>query len=442
MNCFRWLTLCLTIGLASNAAAQDEWAGKRVILKRPGIRIGYSDEKGQQVYVAELTNLSYPVLGENQGFLRVKHRGVSGWFPKIDALLPEEAIPYFTERARLAAANDSFPLAYLGWAHREKQQTDLAITAYDAAIKRDPRPEWYNNRGLLHLDAKKLDLAVADFSEAIKRAPKFTFAFENRASAYEAQNKAKLALDDWNEVLRLEPKDASARIRRAKIYSEQKDFAKALADLNDALKDEPKNATVLIERGQLLADQNKIDDAIADLTAALALQAATPEVYLVRSQLYTEKKDYARALADAERAIKESPTYAEARVARGWNLFLKGEFAKANDDFAKALELNPKYAGVYNSQAWLWATCPDMSFRDGKKAVAFAKKALELTEGKEPAILDTQAAALAEAGDFAQATMVQEQVVRAVAGTPLAAEASVRLELYRKKQPYRQMIEK
>ena len=79
---------------------------------------------------------------------------------------------------------------------------------------------------------------------------------------------------------------------------------------------------------------------------------------------------------------------------------------------------------------------------DSAPLLARAAKALKLTQGKEPTILDTQAAALAENGDFDQAVRVQEQVVRAVADTPLAAEAQTRLELYQKKQPHRQAIAK
>ena len=90
MNALRWLALVALFGACLPASAQDDWTGKRVILKRPGIRIGYTDEDGNQIFVAELTNLSYAVLKENQGFLRVQQRGEVGWFAKNDALLPEK----------------------------------------------------------------------------------------------------------------------------------------------------------------------------------------------------------------------------------------------------------------------------------------------------------------------------------------------------------------
>jgi tetratricopeptide (TPR) repeat protein len=51
---------------------------------------------------------------------------------------------------------------------------------------------------------------------------------------------------------------------------------------------------------------------------------------------------------------------------------------KAIADYSKAIELDPKNAGARNALAWLLATCPEAKFWDASKAVAHAKKAVEL----------------------------------------------------------------
>jgi hypothetical protein len=61
--------------------------------------------------------------------------------------------------------------------------------------------------------------------------------------------------------------------------------------------------------------------------------------------------------------------------------------------------------------AWLLATYPDSRSRDGTEAVRLAEHASELTGRKIPALLDTLAAAYAEAGNFPQAINVGEEAL-------------------------------
>jgi tetratricopeptide (TPR) repeat protein len=55
------------------------------------------------------------------------------------------------------------------------------------------------------------------------------------------------------------------------------------------------------------------------------------------------------------------------------------------------------------------ATCPDDRYRDGKRAVELASKALKLKE--TPQTLDNLAAAYAEAGRFQEAIKTQERAI-------------------------------
>jgi eukaryotic-like serine/threonine-protein kinase len=66
--------------------------------------------------------------------------------------------------------------------------------------------------------------------------------------------------------------------------------------------------------------------------------------------------------------------------------------------FDKILELNPKGAGAHNNLAWVWATCAETQLRDPARAVALAKKAVEL-EPKQGWYWNTLGAARYRAGD-------------------------------------------
>ena len=61
--------------------------------------------------------------------------------------------------------------------------------------------------------------------------------------------------------------------------------------------------------------------------------------------------------------------------------------------------------------AWLLATYPDSKSRDGTEAVRLSERACDLTERGIPALLDTLAAAYAEAGDFPRAISTAEEAL-------------------------------
>ena len=82
------------------------------------------------------------------------------------------------------------------------------------------------------------------------------------------------------------------------------------------------------------------------------------------------------------------------------------------------------------------ATCPDATLRDGRQAVAAATRACELTAWKDPGLLDTLAAACAEAGDFDAAVRWQTKAGAMVHDAGSRSGFEARLALYRAKKPY------
>jgi hypothetical protein len=105
-----------------------------------------------------------------------------------------------------------------------------------------------------------------------------------------------------------------------------------------------------------------------------------------------------------------------------------------------AVGFEPKNSWAQNSLAWFLATCPDARYRNGADAVKAAKIACELTAMKDAESIDTLAAALAEAADFEAAITTEEKAIGLLAKTETTTRADyqARLELYRKKTPYRE----
>lgn len=80
--------------------------------------------------------------------------------------------------------------------------------------------------------------------------------------------------------------------------------------------------------------------------------------------------------------------------------------------YGELVALAPEDAVAANNLAWVLATSPDASLRDGGRAVELSRRACELSEWRTPGHMNTHAAAWAETGDFGAAL---EWVERALA---------------------------
>lgn len=150
-----------------------------------------------------------------------------------------------------------------------------------------------------------------------------------------------------------------------------------------------------------------------------------------------KKGDFVLAVDRLTDAIRLNPQDWAANFYRGLAYDHLGDYNKAMVDYGEAILIDPQKAEPFNEIAWLLATCPRADLRDGKKALEYASKATEITGGKDPATIDTLAAAYAEAGDFVKAVQSQKQYLE----TPKLSEKQIteareRLALYEAHKPY------
>jgi len=95
---------------------------------------------------------------------------------------------------------------------------------------------------------------------------------------------------------------------------------------------------------------------------------------------------------------------------------------------------------IASNLAWVLATSPEAIHRNGHEAVRLAEWACNATAYKSPPLLDTLAAAYAEAGQFDQAVSTTLQAIEIVRSNPKSPTSTLesRLELYRAGRPYRE----
>lgn len=247
--------------------------------------------------------------------------------------------------------------------------------------------------------------AIRYFTRAIRSDPRASWAYGRRALVWYDKGELDIAIADYTEALQLAPNDALTYGNRGLARLDQKDYARAIADFDQAIRLDPADAEVYDHRGLARLARDESARAVADFDQAIRLNPNDPTLYAHRGLAQMRGRHYGSAVADYERAIR----------------------------------LDPKDTWANNGLAWLLATCPVAAQRDGKKAVALATRARDLSKGNNPYVLGTLAAATAEAGDFDAAVAWQSKALALFpADDPDLEGHRARLELYRTKQPYRE----
>jgi tetratricopeptide (TPR) repeat protein len=150
-----------------------------------------------------------------------------------------------------------------------------------------------------------------------------------------------------------------------------------------------------------------------------------------------------KAIADFSRAIELDPKRAAAYYYRADAEQRRRAYAGALRDLSTLVQVDGGTPIAHQALARILATCRDASIRDGKRAVAEATRAYELTAWKDANCLDTLAAAYAETRDFPAAIKWQKQAI-AIASSETDPKSNLefamrdRLARYEKNEPCRE----
>jgi tetratricopeptide (TPR) repeat protein len=388
------LVVALVAGPVAAGEEDQSWMGRRVILTRDGVRIGHTGPGGQQVQVAELTDMVYRVLGDRDGWLRVRQRGADGWFAKDDAVLLDEAIPFFTARLR-GNSRDAQAYAHRGRAWQEKGDTEPALRDYDDAIRTatEVGEPVYGPLGVVRFPLRRMPAY----------APQASW-YRSRGLLYEQKGDVDRALREFAEAVRINPQDPLTYLVRGRAYKDRKDYDRAIADYGEAIRLDPQWASAYFNRANAFKARKDYDRAITDYGEAIRLDPADPDALFNRANAYKAQQRYAAAVRDLTEVIR----------------------------------LDAKDADAHDALAWLLATCRDAKVRDGARAVELAGTACDLTDGKSARYLATLAAAFAEVGRFDLAVRWQQRALESPAyAEDEAARARRRLQMFEDRQPYR-----
>jgi len=206
-------------------------------------------------------------------------------------------------------------------------------------------------------------------------------------------------------------------------------------------------AVSLRDLALVLKGQGRLADAEASYREAVELYRKVNSPYGAASSLKAlgEVLQEQGKLTDTEAAYKEAFAFLRnladqgQRPPRLGDMYWRGQGvapdpAEAAKWFGKAAESGDTEDAL--AFAWLLAIWDDPKFRDGRKAVDLAEKAV--MERKNAHFLEILAAAYAEAGQFESAVKVQKEAMRLVGDEVAKKNFAARLKLYESNSPCRE----
>ena len=223
------------------------------------------------------------------------------------------------------------------------------------------------------------------------------------------------------------------------IHHQQEHLSEAEAHYVKSLQIIPDQEAVREELVRLYIARGEQEKAAAQLQAMLDPDRDDFEHLAQLAQLKAELGHPQEAIALYRESLA-CRAHPDSHKALGDLLRDRGLGAAAATEYAAALEARPGWPLPANNLAWILATHPDETIRDGAEAKRLATLACEATGFRIPPILGTLAAAHAELGEFEPAAKVCLQAIGAAEafGKPdLATRLRSKLDLYREGRPAR-----
>ena len=192
--------------------------------------------------------------------------------------------------------------------------------------------------------------------------------------------------------------------------------------------------------GIIYLEKGRLDDAISLLQTAVALRPDNSPAQENLAKALLQKGQVADALVHYRKLVELQPDNVEMHNIVGTVLVQQGRIREGVEEWQQVLAIQPDNGNAMSNLAWVFATSPDDSLRDGPKAVQLAEQALRISGDRIPIIFRTLAAAYAETGRFSEAIQTAQHGIELAnnRGNPaLASELQSSIYLYEGGKPLR-----
>ena len=286
----------------------------------------------------------------------------------------------------------------------------------------------------------QIDRAAAEALKAVEADPSNGIARGFHALSLSELGQDEEAINEAKHATELNPSSSVAYLDSA-VSVKRTDQERAIAEARRAIELGPENSLAYQFLMNCLFESHRYNEAAQLGREWLAVTPYDAAAHSASASALAENGDAVSAVQHLGYVMMLRPEVEQAHAQLRQILLA---LAKEPDGLQRLREIAanaPDSPRMLDELAWLFATYPDSKSRDGTEAVRLAQHACELTERKIPALLDTLAAAYAEAGDFPKAISAAEEALghaRSSGDNDAAKLSESILTSLRENLPYRQ----
>ena len=161
---------------------------------------------------------------------------------------------------------------FMGKAHLNLEQYDMALTDLQAAAQANPKlPFVHFNLGLVYLKKQDYEHARDEFLKDAAVEPDLALNFDELGDVYSLMQQDADAQKNYREALRLDPTLVNSYFGLAKSYQREQKFSQALTAIDSASKLAPERTDIHYVRGQVLMHLGRKEEGKKELEAAVRI---------------------------------------------------------------------------------------------------------------------------------------------------------------------------
>jgi tetratricopeptide (TPR) repeat protein/spermidine synthase len=301
--------------------------------------------------------------------------------------------------------------------------------------------DFYSSLGGAFLQQERWEEATSQLQKAIELKPDDADAHNNLGVVLGRRNRYDEALAHYRKAVELQPDHAEAQHNLGLVLQDFGNLDEAIVHYRKAVQVAPDLVEARDDLVVALTDHGELDEALQHSQKVLDLRPDFAQGHDHCGFLLHKKGRIDEAIVHYRNALKIDPNNAEAHAHLAMALQDRREFAEAIAHYREAVRTVPNHATAVNNLAWMLATCPEASVRNGAEAVELARRAIKLAQDGDPSDLDTLAAAYAEVGSFAEAVETARKALdlaKKQGDREMAESIQKRILLYEAKTPFRE----